>query len=309
MVGANSIVGAGDVKVTITNGIATVEHANKSITAGTVSGGSGTLSNGGSFTIPKVTYDAYGHITGTGTTSVTLPMITSISGNAATATKLASARTISLSGAITGSGTFDGSNNLEITTSVGNLSYLPLSGGTVTGNLTVNGTITGNLSGNASTATKATQDGNGSVISSTYLKLAGGTMVSGAKINFVSNSSTVSDAISGGSSINVEGNGSAYSGWISGNTKLGRMAIATNPGNDENLYFAYNNSELAIYITTQDEVLTAHVVQGGLELSSDDIAKLGAIHWYASGGTEILATGATYKASGAVVNLEARLEA
>ena len=309
MVGANSIVGAGDVKVTITNGVATVEHANHSITAGTASGGSGTLSNGGSFTIPKVTYDAYGHITGTGTTSVTLPMITSISGNAATATKLASARTISLSGAITGSGTFDGSNNLAITTSVGNLSYLPLSGGTITGNLKVNGTITGNLSGNASTATKATQDGNGSVISSTYLKLAGGTMVSGAKINFVSNSSTVSDAINRGSSINVEGNGSAYSGWISGNTKLGRMAIATNPGNDENLYFAYNNSELAIYITTQDEVLTAHVYRGGSELSSDDIAKLGAIHWYASGGTEILATGATYKASGAVVNLEARLEA
>ena len=55
--------------------------------------------------------------------------------------------------------------------------------------------------------------------------------------------------------------------------------------------------------------LTAHVYRGGSELSSDDIAKLGAIHWYASGGTEILATGSTYKASGAVVNLEARLEA
>ena len=34
--------------------------------------------------------------------------------------------------------------------------YLPLAGGTVTGNLTVNGTITGSLSGNASTATTAT---------------------------------------------------------------------------------------------------------------------------------------------------------
>lgn len=36
-------------------------------------------------------------------------------------------------------------------------------------------TFTGNLSGNASSATKATQDGNGSTISNTYLKLAGGT--------------------------------------------------------------------------------------------------------------------------------------
>lgn len=35
-------------------------------------------------------------------------------------------------------------------------SYLPLSGGTVTGNLAVNGTITGTLNGNASTATTAT---------------------------------------------------------------------------------------------------------------------------------------------------------
>ena len=33
-----------------------------------------------------------------------------------------------------------------------------------------------NISGNAATATKATQDGDGAVISSTYLKLAGGTM-------------------------------------------------------------------------------------------------------------------------------------
>jgi hypothetical protein len=37
-------------------------------------------------------------------------------GNAATATKLATARTISLTGSVTGSGTFDGSGNLSITT-------------------------------------------------------------------------------------------------------------------------------------------------------------------------------------------------
>lgn len=37
-------------------------------------------------------------------------------------------------------------------------------------------TIAANISGNAATATKATQDGNGNTISSTYLPLAGGTM-------------------------------------------------------------------------------------------------------------------------------------
>lgn len=40
----------------------------------------------------------------------------SLSGNAATATKLATARTISLTGSVTGSGTFDGSGNLSIAT-------------------------------------------------------------------------------------------------------------------------------------------------------------------------------------------------
>lgn len=45
------------------------------------------------------------------------------SGNAATATKLATARTISLTGDVTGSGTFDGSNNLSITTTVSDDSH------------------------------------------------------------------------------------------------------------------------------------------------------------------------------------------
>jgi len=102
-----------------------------------------------------------------------------------------------------------------------NSTYLKLSGGTVTGNLTVNKTggfnysgieqasgdsnrcvwfaasgivgkptydndfqynpstnvlTVGSITGNAATATKATQDGNGNVISSTYLPLTGGTV-------------------------------------------------------------------------------------------------------------------------------------
>ena len=44
------------------------------------------------------------------------PLQTSVSGNAGTATKLATARTISLTGSVTGSGTFDGSGDLSITT-------------------------------------------------------------------------------------------------------------------------------------------------------------------------------------------------
>lgn len=42
--------------------------------------------------------------------------IGSLDGNAATATKLFTARTISLTGSVTGSGSFDGSDNLSIET-------------------------------------------------------------------------------------------------------------------------------------------------------------------------------------------------
>lgn len=45
------------------------------------------------------------------------------------------------------------------------------------GNISTNGTITASgFNGNATSATKATQDGNGNVISSTYLPLSGGKM-------------------------------------------------------------------------------------------------------------------------------------
>lgn len=47
----------------------------------------------------------------------------SLSGNANTATKLATARTISLSGAATGSGSFDGSSNLNIALTTGDTDY------------------------------------------------------------------------------------------------------------------------------------------------------------------------------------------
>lgn len=61
------------------------------------------------------------------------------SGNAATATKLATARTITLTGSVTGSGSFDGSGNLSISTTTNHShSYLPLSGGTMTGDITLN---------------------------------------------------------------------------------------------------------------------------------------------------------------------------
>lgn len=60
-----------------------------------------------------------------------------VTGNAATASKLATARTISLTGSVTGSGSFDGSGNLTISTSTNHShsQYLPLAGGTMTGTI------------------------------------------------------------------------------------------------------------------------------------------------------------------------------
>ena len=64
----------------------------------------------------------------------------SFSGNASTATKLATARTISLTGSVTGSGTFDGSGNLSIATTTNHThAYLPTAGGSMTGNINFNG--------------------------------------------------------------------------------------------------------------------------------------------------------------------------
>ena len=55
-------------------------------------------------------------ITGNAATATTATTASTCSGNAATATKLATSRTISLTGSVTGSGSFDGSGNLSIAT-------------------------------------------------------------------------------------------------------------------------------------------------------------------------------------------------
>ena len=91
---ANSIIGERDIDVSIEDGIATIGHSN-SITAGTASGtATSTLVNGGSFNMPTITYDGHGHITAKGTTTITLPNITTITGNAGSASKLSNTTAI-----------------------------------------------------------------------------------------------------------------------------------------------------------------------------------------------------------------------
>lgn len=70
-----------------------------------------------------------------------------LNGNASSATTLQTARTISLTGDVTGSVAFSGSGDVSIAATVvdnsHSHSYLPLTGGTVTGTVKVNGTING----------------------------------------------------------------------------------------------------------------------------------------------------------------------
>lgn len=127
--------------------------------------------------------------------TVVAPKFTgTLNGNAATASKLATPRTFSLTGKAAGSTTFDGSANATINvTSVnadtatkatqdgaGNVitnTYLKKAGDTATGDLTAPNFV-GHLKGNADTATRAaaadmaTNDGNGNNIVNTYLKKA-----------------------------------------------------------------------------------------------------------------------------------------
>lgn len=73
-----------------------------------------TPSYGETFNVPYVTVNAQGHITAAVTRTVKIPAApTSVSGNAGTATKLATARKITFTGGATGSVSFDGSTDVS----------------------------------------------------------------------------------------------------------------------------------------------------------------------------------------------------
>jgi phage-related tail fiber protein len=112
------------------NGAATSFNGSTNITIPVTLAASGVTAG----TYSSVTVDAKGRVTG-GTNPTTISANTTgnaatattannanvCAGNAATATKLATSRTINLTGAVTGSGSFDGSTNLSITTSSGTI--------------------------------------------------------------------------------------------------------------------------------------------------------------------------------------------
>lgn len=96
-----------------------VTLANSGATAGTYGPtAAATLGFGGTVNVPSITVDAKGRVTESAHYAIKLPAApTSVSGNAGTATRLQTARTIALSGAVTGTATsFNGSANITIPT-------------------------------------------------------------------------------------------------------------------------------------------------------------------------------------------------
>jgi len=83
---------------------------------------------------------------------------------------------------------------------------------------------------------QAGKDGDGNTISSTYLKLSGGTMTGVINSSFRS-SSWVNSLTN--SAITLTDDTSSYGGWICGPTKNGRIAISTYSSDSDLLYFGY----------------------------------------------------------------------
>ena len=107
---------------------------------------------GGDIVIPQITFDTYGRATTATNQTITLPSApTDITGNAATATKLAISRNFSISGKVTAAEvSFDGSNNVVLNaTSVTADTATKLA---TTQNITLSGAVTGSGSFDGSQA-------------------------------------------------------------------------------------------------------------------------------------------------------------
>lgn len=154
-VGTNGVtISATDTKYTQGSGISiegtTINHSN-SVTAGTAKGdNSKTLAFGGTFTIPSITYDAQGHVTAKGTTTMTMPAAPSFTnwqaknvvGASATATANAATTNATTflnlieNGAVRSSHQITGTGKVTVTADA-------------TGKVTINGAATTAASGSA----------------------------------------------------------------------------------------------------------------------------------------------------------------
>lgn len=211
--------------------------------------------------------------TGDKTETITVPIWNQdTTGNADTATKLATARTISLTGSVTGSGTFDGSGDLSITTTTNHShNYVNAIGKS-------GATITWAIDGAAQTAldfstTFAPYNANG------YLPLSGGTMT--GTITRIYDSATDSPTISVQSKnqnvwiwrVKDKGTGSATSTSAVYGFGLKYLGVQ-----------GENNNSLGLYADNQTgtQILAMEVKQNGNIIFSQNVT---ADKFIKSGGT------------------------
>ena len=198
----------------------TINHSN-SVTAGTAKGDdTKTLSFGGIFTIPTVTYDAQGHITAKGTTTMTMPsnpntdryVNSAAFANDTSGVKMTLTRAGSDTATVTGTIPLVSSSTAGVapkgaavssqsqstkflredgswaapsyTTNTNTTYTIGTSGNNITLTPSSGDTqsITAPYATSAGSATKATQDGSGNTITSTYVKKSGDTMTGELKL-------------------------------------------------------------------------------------------------------------------------------
>jgi len=143
----------------------------------------------------------------------------------------------------------------------------------------------------ASTATKAMQDADGNTISSTYLKLSGGTMASGSHIDL---QPTHSQWRAGrdNASIRTTSSSDAYSPIISAKTSLGSWDIGTYQSN--NLHFSY--------ITDDDYNNSNNVREAYITFKPDNGGTIVANTFDGNATTATTATKATQDSDGNAIN-------
>jgi len=260
----------GSTNVTMTTTLSAVSRTNNTSTASPAFGGTFTA-------IDSVTSDSKGRVTAANTKTVTLPAApTSVSGNAGTATKLATPRTIATSGDVTGTATsFDGSADITIPTTLATVTQAdtsstasPAFGGTFTAVDSVTRDTKGRATGiNVKTVTIPNPAGS-------FVPITGNATVGSGPAD-----TTNTGTLAAGQNANVRGWFAFASGTHTINTSQIRSSSATLPAVTINADF----SEIEIVSTltnastwnlTKGSTLRLWGVNGTLSLNVDATSKV-----------------------------------